>query len=604
MSQHVPVSDQRHNFIAGRCVAAALAVLLALLAATPVPAEQRKSFDDLSTMLDLDPELKIPPEVQAFDERLAPLWNLALGAPDADARRRSAETIAYASSKGMTGLEVTIPNLRRIVTQQDERPLVQLAAARALIQLDDEPSAASLFAVAQALGGDAEGIVASSLGRWRWQPARDVWLARLSSPVATHRELRLALQGLEMAQDPQAVAELTKLVSHKNLAVDLRLAAARALATSQTSGLESLARQLAALPAEQGFLDRLLAATALQHHDGDETRALLEQLALDTEPVVASAALARLFDVGIERIVHHRATLLASSDANVRRWAIRAVARFPSVDHISTLIPVLNDPHPDLRVLARDTLLDFAKQEDLTSEVIQQSAAVLDREDWRGLEQSCRILGELDHKPVAPRMLELLTHERGEVAVTSAWCLRKLAVEETLPGALQYSTTVTNMAMGRIREGQFTSEYDPQLSQLFQLFGLLKYQPADPLLRRYVPKFAMSDEARAAAIWTLGHLHAGQAPKDLVPLLEARLADAFSSPSEVPRVRQLCAISLGRMKGEAALPTLRRFYELDSPNTLVGAACGWAVTEITGEQLPGGDTIYRFVQGWFLLPAD
>jgi HEAT repeat protein len=289
----------------------------------------------------------------------------------------------------------------------------------------------------------------------------------------------------------------------------------------------------------------------------------------------------------------------------VRRWVVEAVAWFPSLEHVGTLISVVNDPHPGLRVRSREVLLDFSGRDELTKAVIDGAVQVLHGDDWRGQEQALRILGILDHEPAADRFLELLHHERGEVYVTAAWGIRKLSIPETLPAVFEFASHRTEVAMGNIEDGTFSNEWDPLLSQLYQLFGVLRYQPAEPLMRRCVPKFALSDEARAAAIWTLGYLHEGTGgPPDLVKQLEGRLKDVQSSPAEVDRVRQLCAIALGRMKAESALPTLREMFDFDSPNSYVGAAESWAIHHMTGEEMPEGDVVRRNVQGWFLLPAD
>ena len=66
----------------------------------------------------------------------------------------------------------------------------------------------------------------------------------------------------------------------------------------------------------------------------------------------------------------------------------------------------------------------------------------------------------------------------------------------------------------------------------------------------------------------------------------------------------MSAVTLGRMKAEAALPALRRFLKEESPNGPVGYSCGWAIHQITGEPIPQPDTHVRSRLGWFLEPID
>jgi HEAT repeat protein len=100
----------------------------------------------------------------------------------------------------------------------------------------------------------------------------------------------------------------------------------------------------------------------------------------------------------------------------------------------------------------------------------------------------------------------------------------------------------------------------------------------------------------------LGHFYAGQPDNPYVDVLVERLADVYSQPPEHERVRQMCAVSLGRMKAAAALPTLRRFYQTEGSNMPAGLACGWAIQQITGEPYQPPKQILLYRQGWFLSP--
>jgi hypothetical protein len=65
----------------------------------------------------------------------------------------------------------------------------------------------------------------------------------------------------------------------------------------------------------------------------------------------------------------------------------------------------------------------------------------------------------------------------------------------------------------------------------------------------------------------------------------------------------MAAISLGRMKDKAALPSLRKHFS-DGALSLsaINNACGWAIEQITGEKMGPAKTIRRLERDWFLVP--
>src|SRR5262249_25892909 len=153
--------------------------------------------------------------------------------------------------------------------------------------------------------------------------------------------------------------------------------------------------------------------------------------------------------------------------------------------------------------------------------VIAEGTRLLGMQGWRGLEQSALLLAQLDHKPAARRLVELLTADRPEVFITAAWGLRKLAVAETLPDALRHVEATRKLSE--------VSRFDHQISQLNQFLGQQKYAPADALLRQFIPHRMgpQIDESRAAAVWALGLIHEGKTDPALVRDLEARLNDVM-----------------------------------------------------------------------------
>ena len=87
-------------------------------------------------------------------------------------------------------------------------------------------------------------------------------------------------------------------------------------------------------------------------------------------------------------------------------------------------------------------------------------------------------------------------------------------------------------------------------------------------------------------------------------LLTRRLSDTNPMFPEEPEVRQMSAVSLGRMHAEDSVPALRRFLREESLESSVGYACAWAIREITREPIPELPVHEVPRMGWFLEPID
>ena len=220
---------------------------------------------------------------------------------------------------------------------------------------------------------------------------------------------------------------------------------------------------------------------------------------------------------------------------------------------------------------------------------------MIDKNEWRGCEQACFILASLDHKPSGPRMVELLGHERGEVKVASAWGLTQLRLEELLPDMLEHGQSVYD----GFRSGQLSDEVrgnSLHMAHLFIAFGDQNYKPAEPLMRKYLPKdFTMGYEARPAAAWALGLLYEDDAQDDLVQIMDERLNDTAGIDPESDLMRRMCAVSMGRMNAESKLESLRK-------NSLGLRAAHWAINRMTGEPMPPVDKLRYPIASWFLVP--
>lgn len=580
-----------------RAVASAI-----LLAASGLWAGELAGDVEVDAARHEDPKTEQPSVVTVFSPRLKPLWLQALRGPEADLRRQAAQTIALAHQRGMPDLADTAAPLLKTLDATDEHPVVVLAAAQALIALDARDAAPRLFEHATSDGLEMAQLVEPALTRWDYGPIRKVWLERLSAPDTPPRMLVLAIRGLGAVGEAKAAPRLRELAIERHVPADIRLEAARSLGELRTEGLEEDARRLASDKSARAIVDRLVGASLVRRHRSEAAEALLVEMAVDAEPSVGAIALRRLLEIDPSLVLPVAGQVVASGDANVRRLGAEALVAWHTPEAVEQLGPMLDDVHPDVRTYVRRSLLEMATDERLTEPVIREAVEMLSTDRWRGLEQATLALAALDYKPAADRLVELLEFERPEVFVTAAWGLRRLAVPSTLDPMFDRARRVTEKAK---TQGAPAYEVQQQVSQLFEAFGQMRYAKAEPLLREHIPKMVpFGVPSRAAAIWALGHLHAGKPEQELVKLFVARLSDLNPMFPEHEEVRQMSAVSLGRMHAEDSLDTLRLFLRNDSLDSPVGYACAWAIHQIAGEPIPELPAHQLPRAGWFLEPVD
>lgn len=576
-----------------------------LIIALVVPAHNQLRAADLrrDTVRESDPKLKVPPPPRVeFNPAFKPLWTSALRRPEADMQRLAAEAIAKAHSEGCPGMTDTRTDLMKVLAAPGAHPSVRFAAAHALIVLDTRSAGAELFEAAERHGSQLRQLIEPALAEWDFGPARKVWLERVRHPDVYRRELVLAIRCLGSVREEQGLEPLLAIVHNPARSADLRLEAARAAGAIRETGLEPESAKLAGEKAVP-VLPRLCAIALLHRHGSAEAQGRLLQLARDDEPAVAGAALGRLLEIDPALVLPLAENALQSRDANVRQRGVDAYVALPAPDRVRSLSKILDDVHPGLRVNVCDAFFRMAKRPDLDAAVRDSAMQILHQEGWRGQEQATLLLGALDHKAAAPRFLELLEAPRPEVMVTAAWGLRKLAVPDLLPGILQFVQRQTEFRLKPT--GTYPPKLDEQVSHLCELFGVLKYQPAEPLMRAHVKKnFAMGDLSRAAAIWTLGHLHAGMPDETLAKELMARITDVDPINPEIYLVQEMSAITIGRMKAVSQVPALKKWLETTGSGGLGSPSLMWAITELTGERFPEPTQPVIGRTGWFLEPLE
>lgn len=552
--------------------------------------------------LDSDPVLTLPKPLLMFPTKHQELWRQALGRPEADLQRRAAEAITRAQALGFPNLDTTKPALIQIVSAEGSHPAARLAAARALIALQAKEAADTLFQAAQRYGSDLRQLVEPALAKWNFAAIRPVWKQRFVESATRHRELILAIEGLAEVGEDSAVPALLVLVHEPQRPLAVRLAAARAAGRLRDAGLEADAERLIG-HAEPPLSNRLCAAALLARHRGEAALPLLKRLAGDSEPSIATAALTTLNAIDHQLVLPFAERSLASADANVREQAVIAYLALPTPERVTTLAPVLDDPHPAVRARVREAFFEFARTDQFAMQIRQLATEVLSQPGWRGQEQATLLLAALNHKPAAGRLVELLESPRPEVFVAAAWGLRKLAVPETLPAILTIATRLTDR---RLKEPA-SPAIDAQVAHLCEAMGLMKYAPADPLLRRYIPKnYDLGELSRASAIWALGHLHAGQPQEPVAQLIFDRVAESPAAmPPEMIRVRVAGAVTLARMQARAYTQRLRAVMGSKVEVYLPSVALAWALHELTGETFPDPEPPKVSPPGgWFLEPLE
>ncbi len=550
-----------------------------------------------------DPDIPAATIVKVFPERLTSLWLQALARPENDLKCKAAATIALGHQRGMKGLETAIEPLLRTLDQPELHSTVRLAVAQALITLDARQAAESLFKHAQTDGIEMRNLVEPALARWDYQAVRAVWLERLKQSGLPGRGWVIAMQGLAAVKEPKAAPRLRELVLASAGDPIIRLEAARALGAIQTAGSEQDATRLLAEKGPTTNLAQLCAASILRNHRGDETAKIQERLALEGEPAAAACALENMLEHHLERLIGVLPKLAARPDATIRIHCAEAHRKLPKLEHVPLIADLMDDPHPQVRIRARKSLTEVAQAPSFRPAVIRETTRHLATQQWRALEQSAILLTLLDHKPAAPRLVELLTFARPEVFVTAAWGLRKLAVPETLPAQLKEIDRRWQQSL-KIDEVRPVEMIDLQVAQLAHSIGIARYKPAAPMLTRFVPKeWNIGPESRAAAIWALALIHQQAPPAELVDALIGRLTDESVINIEDMRVRRMSAIALGRMKAREAEASLGKYYFKKLQVELFPNSCGWALEQITGEKLPRSGTAEMLQRGWFLEPS-
>ena len=580
-------------------------VIWAALAATilsPAVAQQSQGDVNVDRVVDqqtlVDPALDLKPAVLIWDVDYRPAWRAALMHPESDLRSQTIASIRQAHVYGMPGLADLEDALCVVLQDTGANWATRTAAAAALVELDCRQSAPLLSELSATGPLHLQLAVEPGLARWDYQPARELWLARLSDPSAHFNLIHLAMSSLAEVGDLRAVEPLSKLMLSPLQSPPVRLTAARTLAKLAPKEALQWSERLLSGVSQTHNLDAQLGVELLAHQSSPQTIELLQKYSqLPSAPVV-SAALQRLLLLDASLVLARAAETILDADANVRRVTIAALAGDPTPGSIKLLADALDDRVPELRRQARRGLLRHASDDVLRSEVIRQAVRVLGVDSWRGLENAIIVLTELRHQEINEQLVLLVNHARPEVHITAAWAIKHLYEPSDGPVVFRLAQAVTK----EIDAGAPMSRSAVQL-HLHESLGMMKYAPALEHLAKLIPKSApYTAQSRAASIWALGFLLKPTEDSARIRMLEARLADSFSVPAESLEVRAAAAVALGRIADPESLAELRKWYQAEGYNSSVGRSCGWAIMQMTGEPLPDAESPTQQLGGWNIEP--
>ncbi|MHC4876287.1 MAG: HEAT repeat domain-containing protein [Planctomycetota bacterium] len=535
------------------------------------------------------------------------LWTEALKSDVDGLKRDAAVSIVRMHSGGYLDCSPMAAALTGALQTAEANRLVLKDVARGLVTIDARQSADALFAV---IGRDPDlvRIAEPALARWNHAAAQEEWLRRLANYHIESRQLVLsAIRGLGVTRNT-AAAPLLKQIILRSPDSTCRNAAAGSLGSVQHSGLEELAEQLlreesrSLSPSSiaRSLLHRRMAVDLLRNHSSDSARKTLLTLAADDDGAVATVAWESLLRSAPRELRAITESSATARDSRVRGLVVQTLTTTADEPAVAQLGRLLADRHHDVRNAARESLLFVSETDELHDAVKAAGVDALADDHWEGLEQAAILLGVLDHEPAADRCFELITHPRDEVAIAAAWTLRKLSVPATLPRMLKFCQEIDDKV---VSTGQVGSSVPDVIAHLFEAMGQMKYEPADGLLRRYVPKKdpRLLFPARQAAINALGMLHQGSADSELSAEFYQRILDEGPFPIyEEEEVRYASVIAIGRIKADSfqrQLAALKTGPSLD-PRTY---AVEWALTQYSGEPL--GRAVSR-KRGLPLLPMN
>ena len=558
-----------------------------------------------------NPMLHIPqlPRLHAqrtYNPQLTKLWHLALQQNIPEVITKTCVAIRPAVKNKVPDLHILLPSLEHLAVSKTLPLTVKTSVVRALVEIADQHTQSLLVHLDSAQPSAFAQILDPLLAKWHTVSMRSVWMARLKNPADALQVKVSAATALGAAGDHQADAVLKKVVQNAGEPLILRFAAARSLAKLRAGGVVALCKRM--LKAQgHSVPQRLLSCCVLSGGKTPAQRKMLLALAGDSNSAVAAIAWRALIKTDVNALRPLASHMSGNADPTIRLLVAKAWRRIGGNKSIDGLGATLNDQRRPVRWYARDALIFLGSHTPSRMAVIHTCRLIIHGSNPMAIRQACLVLGKLDDKASAGDFVSLLSNKSQAVRLGAMVALRRVAVRGTMPAVFKFAQRTAKNSQyvsANLKKPGYAARLNDdnlQLSQAFQFLGLMHYAPALSVMIPCIPKHApYGVEARQAAIWAIGMIDNGQNHPKLAKQLAGRLDDMEMPMPEFEQVREMSALTLGRIHAKARLTDLNASYSAMDIGPL-SLACRWAIGKITGKvpPLPHATSVF---QAGFLVP--
>ena len=541
-----------------------------------------------------------------YNPQLTKLWYQALQQNLPEVISKTCAAVCVAAEKKAPDLQTLIPLLEHLAASKTMPVTVRTSVAKTLTKIADKHTE-SFLAHLDSSDPHAFALALDPLlAKWHNASMRRVWLARLKSLATALQIQASAAESLGTAHDHRADAVLKTIVLDAGKPLILRFAAAQSLGILHATGVAAISTHLLKDQVDR-VEQRLLCADMLSAATGAGQRKILLTLAADSNSAVAAIAWRALIKHDLNSLQSLTARMSRNADPTIRMLVAKTWRRIGGKKSIAGLGATLNDQRRPIRWYARDALIFLGSQSGSRLAVINTCRSIIHGSEPLAIRQACLVLGKLDDKASAQDFLSLLSSKSQAVRLGAVVALRRVAVRSTLPTVLTFAQSTaknSQFATANIMKpgnAALLNEDNLQLSQAFQFFGLMRYRPALPVMIPCIPKNApYGVESRQAAIWAIGMIDNGQSHPRLANELAGRLDDMEMPIPEFAQVREMSAITLGRIHAKTHLTDLNASFTSQDIGPL-SLACRWAIGKITGKLPPLPHATSLFQTG-FLVP--
>lgn len=524
--------------------------------------------------------------------------------PDLEIRIVAAEHLARVARAKNVDLTSIAANLIETLQSTSSRRL-QWGCLMVLRDGNLKQSADVLTKLAASGDDDLRRLIDPVLVKWQYKPAIDVWMARVQDPNSSNTSRLLACQSLAAVKATQATEPISKFITDAAESFQLRSESAKAVNYLQPTTARNIAGQLL----DGSRLEKLLAIRLLNHAHIDAIDTVYP-LCNDSDPAVSVAAWETLETHDAERLLPLLGQGIVNTESGIRACCTRLTSRFPTLERIQLISPMLGDNHLGVRNACRQALtLVGEEQPDLQQPIVDLIAPQLSnpKASWQAIEQTCYVLAKLRRPEFAEDCLQLCRHERPEVFVAAAWLFHlmpepkfKTEFRALLDERLKIATS-TLEANRRIFQ-----ELDQQVGLLFQAAGYCGFtEELQHMTDQISKESGLSEQGRSAGIWGIGALNAGSKDESATKALVGRLVDRVHPVMpEFDIVRRMAAQGLGRVGSESAITHLKTAFEIDGTHTFIPQTARWSL-QMLEQPSPGPiPETPASVGSWKLLPLD